>query len=91
MVLISPPTVGEMAGVFDAARVGVAWAEAEAALPPETGLQLLTAGTDAPPSDVGYIASAATWGERFGFERAGHGPTPVAALLALAVKLRETI
>ena len=63
-----------------------AWAEAEAALPEGWVLQGIT------PSRAEWEALASSWTARAGDKQdwqAGAGPTPAAALRALAAKLRE--
>jgi hypothetical protein len=71
---------------LDAARMGVAWAECEAALPEgwemgcldrQSGEWAAIADGWNPTTEEGHDYAAAT------------GPTPTAALLALAAKLRE--
>ena len=70
-----------------AARLGTAWAEAEAALPEKTALQVVTSGPDGPEAER-YRADARAWGEKYPDEKWADADSPVAALLALTEKLR---
>jgi hypothetical protein len=80
------PTQREIDEFRSAYNLGLAWAEAEAALP-EKGRMI---GVRMLPGDAGWMAEAQTNPFATPYrEYRDHGLTPAAALRALAAKLRE--
>jgi hypothetical protein len=71
-----------LARIGDVDDLDVAWAEAEAALPEGWAIEGIY-------GDNRDDWTATAWNEPHAEYDRGHGPTPVAALRALAAKLRE--